>query len=168
MPDAVPEISLLAAVLATGLSAGLFHAFFYAIMPALRRTGDHAFVTVMQHINRVILNAWFAACFAGAPLFSLVAVISHLGAPWRPVLPWAVAGLVLNVAMVAVTIAANVPRNERLDRAGDPDTIADLAAVRAEFERPWVRWNTVRTALNIAAFGCLAWALLLHGRLTGG
>ena len=64
--------------------------------------------------------------------------------------------------MLAVTFAVNVPLNNRLNAAtGDP------AAARAAFEAPWVRWNLVRTVLNTAAFGCLCWALVLHGRLPG-
>jgi uncharacterized membrane protein len=42
---------------------------------------------------------------------------------------------------------------------------AVLAAVRAHFEATWVRWNIVRAVLNAGAFGCLLWALVVHGRL---
>jgi uncharacterized membrane protein len=37
--------------------------------------------------------------------------------------------------------------------------------VRGRFEAAWVRWNIVRTAANVASFGCLLWALVLHGRI---
>lgn len=44
--------------------------------------------------------------------------------------------------------------------------IADLAAVRERFhEARWVRWNLARAVASTAAFGCLAWALVLHGRI---
>jgi uncharacterized membrane protein len=42
-----------------------------------------------------------------------------------------------------------------------------LAAVREQFEAAWVRWNVVRTVACTLAFGCLSWALVLHGRLGG-
>jgi hypothetical protein len=63
----------------------------------------------------------------------------------------------------------NVPLNDDIKAAGDPDRIADLGAVRDAFhETRWVAWNVVRTILNTVAFGCLLWALVLHGRATGG
>ena len=37
-------------------------------------------------------------------------------------------------------------------------------AVRDDFVTPWVAWNIVRTVATTAAFGCLAWALVLRGR----
>jgi hypothetical protein len=30
---------------------------------------------------------------------------------------------------------------------------------------PWVAWNIVRTLASTAAFGSLAWALILRGRM---
>jgi hypothetical protein len=30
---------------------------------------------------------------------------------------------------------------------------------------PWVAWDIVRTLASTAAFGCLAWALVLRGRM---
>jgi uncharacterized membrane protein len=64
-----------------------------------------------------------------------------------------------------VTIAVNVPLNDELKAAGEPDRIADLAAVREQFdESRWARWNVARAVATTAAFGCLAWALVLHGR----
>jgi uncharacterized membrane protein len=70
---------------------------------------------------------------------------------------------VLYVLVLVVTMALNVPLNDRLDAAGS----ADPAAARAAFEDVWVRWNVVRSVLSVAAFGCLGWALVLHGRLAG-
>jgi Domain of unknown function (DUF1772) len=61
-------------------------------------------------------------------------------------------------------MAFNEPLNQDLVDAGDPSRIADPAGVRDDFEDPWVAWHIVRTVLSIAALGCLAYALLLHGR----
>ena len=42
-------------------------------------------------------------------------------------------------------------------------------AVRERFdETKWVRWNLVRAVATTVAFGCLTWALVLHGRMTQG
>jgi uncharacterized membrane protein len=59
-----------------------------------------------------------------------------------------------------------VPLNDQLMAAGEPDRIADFAAVRERFEASWVRWNVARAATNTAAFGLLAWALVLYGRVS--
>ena len=79
-------------------------------------------------------------------------------------LPWIVAALVLYVATLVITIGFNVPLNNELAAAGDADRIADLGAVRERFEASWVRWNIARAVASTAAFGCLIWALVLHGR----
>ena len=48
--------------------------------------------------------------------------------------------------------------------AGDPNRIGDLNAVRRMFnEARWVRWNKVRAVAATAAFGLLAWSLVLYG-----
>jgi uncharacterized membrane protein len=65
-----------------------------------------------------------------------------------------------------VTFGINIPLNDELDRAGDPDRIADLARVRSRFEGPWVAANIARTLLSTAAVGALARALFLNGRAT--
>lgn len=150
-------ITLLAGTVTTGLMAGLFAAFSYAIMPGLGRTDDATFVQSMQRINVAILNGWFGVCFGGALVFTVVALVAHRG---RAGLGWIVAGLLLYVAVLVVTFAVNVPLNDRLGAA-----TGAAAAAREAFERSWVRWNAVRTVLCTAAFGCLCWALVLHGRL---
>lgn len=153
--------ALVAAVLAAGLMAGLFAAFAYAVMPGLGRAGDAVFVESMQRINVAILNGWFGICFGGALVFPVLAALLHLGPDRRSALPWIAAGAGLYLLVLVVTFAVNVPLNDELAAATDP------AAAREAFEAVWVRWNVVRTVLNTSAFGCLTWALVLHGRLTG-
>lgn len=157
--------ALLAATLTVGLIAGLFYAYSCSVMPGLRRTDDRAFVEVMQRINVAIINGWFLACFLGGALLTALALVLHLRADGRPVVPWIAAGLVLYVAMLVITGRVNVPLNNELMAAGSPDSAAELAAVRERFEAKWVRWNLARTVLSAGAFGCLAWALVLHGRI---
>jgi uncharacterized membrane protein len=60
-----------------------------------------------------------------------------------------------------ITIAVNVPLNDAIKAATDPN----FAAVRERFhEARWAGWNLVRAVTSTAAFGCLAWALVVHGR----
>lgn len=149
--------SLLFAVITTGLMAGLFTAFAYAIMPALGKSSDHTFVEAMQKINTSILNGWFMLCFLGAVIAGVVAAILHFRtSAW----PWILAGVALYVVVLAITGMGNVPLNNQLEKAGN----AADAATRAHFETTWVRLNLARAIVNLAAFGCLSWALVLHGR----
>ncbi|MQA78973.1 MAG: DUF1772 domain-containing protein [Streptosporangiales bacterium] len=158
--DVLRLVVLVLAVLATGLHAGLYYTFAIAVMPGIGRTGDRTFVEATQHVNRAILNGWFALAFAGAPILSLVAALLHLGAGQRGALPWVAAGFALNLAVFVITMALNVPLNNALDRAGDPEHIADHGAVRTAFERPWSRLNVVRALVCLAAFAALTVALV--------
>jgi uncharacterized membrane protein len=165
--NALQGAALVAATTAMGLMAGVFWLYAHTIMPGLRRTDDRTFVGAFQAIDRAIINPWFMSLFIGALLLSGVSVALHLREDERSVLPWIVAALVLYVVVFVVTVGVNVPLNDELKAAGDPDRIADLAAVRERFdEAKWVRWNIARTVATTAAFGCLAWALVLHGRST--
>lgn len=156
--------ALAAATLTTGLMAGLYYAYAISVMLGLSRTDDRTFVSAMQQINVAILNPWFFVSFFGALVFTALAGVLHLPGDWRAVLPWIVAALVLYVATLVITIGFNVPLNNELAAAGDADRIANLAAVRERFEASWVRWNIARAVASTAAFGCLTWALVLHGR----
>jgi uncharacterized membrane protein len=156
--------TLAAATLTTGLMAGLYYAYAISVMPGLSRTDDRTFISAMQQINVAILNPWFFVIFFGALVFSALAGALHLQADWRGVLPWIAAALVLYIATLLITFGFNVPLNNELAAAGDPERIADLTAVREHFEASWVRWNMARAVASTAAFGCLIWALVLHGR----
>jgi len=163
--DALRAVSLMAATVSMGLVAGVFGLYAHTIMPGLGKTDDRTFVGAFQSIDRAIINPWFiGGGFFGALLFAILAAIAQIG---RDGLPWIAAALVLYLVAFAITIAINVPLNNGIKAAGDPDRIADLAAVRARFnEARWASWNLVRAVASTIAFGLLAWALVLHGRST--
>ena len=149
-------LTLFAATVTVGLSAGVFGLYAHTIMRGLGRTDDRTFVGAFQAIDRAIINPVFLLTFFGALVLSAVAVGLHLG---RRALPWIVVAAVLYLAVVVITMAVNVPLNDAIKAVGDPDWIADLAAVRANFhEARWIAWNLVRTAATTVAFGCLLWA----------
>jgi uncharacterized membrane protein len=58
-------------------------------------------------------------------VFTALAGVLHLPGDWRAVLPWIVAALVLYLATLVITIGFNVPLNNELASAGNPDRIAD-------------------------------------------
>jgi uncharacterized membrane protein len=165
--DAFRTLSLMAATMTVGLMAGVFGLYAHTIMPGLGRTDDRTFVGAFQSIDRAIINPWFmAGGFLGALVFTGLAAVLHLGEDERSVLPWVVVALVLYLAVFVTTLAVHVPLNNGIKAAGDPDRIADLATVRQRFdEATWNRWNVIRAVMSVVAFGCLAWALVLHGRI---
>jgi uncharacterized membrane protein len=152
-------LSLVAATVATGLSAGLFYAYSCSVMPGLGRTDDRTFVTAMRAINEAILNGWFALSTVGALLTTPLTVALHLTHP-SSIRLWAAAALLLQMLAVLVTARSNVPLNHALAAQDRHDRRYDLS--RAAFETPWNRWHQLRTLASIAAFGCLVVAVAMH------
>jgi uncharacterized membrane protein len=156
--DGLRALTLMAATISMGLVAGVFGLYGHTIMPGLKKTDDRTFVVAFQSIDRAIINPWFmGGGFLGALVFTAAAGIFNIG---EDALQWIVGAFVLYVAI-------NVPLNDAIKAAGEPDRIPDLRAVRAQFnESRWVRWNLVRVLASTTAFGCLAWALVVHGGST--
>jgi uncharacterized membrane protein len=163
--NALRTVSLMAATVSTGLVAGVFALYAHTIMPGLAKTDDRTFVGAFQSIDRAIINPWFiVGGFFGALVFTIVAAIANLG---EDGLPWTAAAFVLYLVGFIITMTINVPLNDGIKAAGDPDHITDLAAVRRRFnEARWTSWNLVRVVTSTTAFGLLAWALVLLGRST--
>ena len=158
-------ITLLGATITTGLATGAFALYAHTIMPGLKKTDDRTFVAAFQSMDRAIINPWFMlTAFGGALVLTIAALVTNLG---RDTLPWVAIALGLYVVAVVITLAVNVPLNDAIKAAGDPDRIPDLAAVRERFdEARWATFNVIRTLLSAGAFVSLAWALVVYGRLT--
>jgi uncharacterized membrane protein len=149
--DTLRDLSLAAALVTTGLMAGIYLAFSISVLPGLGRTDDRTFVAAMRGLNAAILNPLFLVVFLGPLPLGLVAAASRL--PDQDGLGWVAVALVLYVATLVVTGAVNVPLNDRLD-----DTEPESAA-RQLFETRWQSWNVVRAALCTASFVSLVPAL---------
>lgn len=152
---------LVVTTVATGLMAGVFAIYANAIMPGLRRTDDRTFVGAFQAVDRAIINPLFLATFM-LPVFGTgAAALLHLADGERDALPWCAAAFALYLFVFVSTVRVNVPRNDALKAAGEPDAIADLGAVRKAFdEHRWARWNLARALANTASFACLLGALV--------
>ncbi|GAA1397981.1 DUF1772 domain-containing protein [Catellatospora coxensis] len=155
-----------AATVTMGIMAGVFGLYAHTVMPGLRRTDDRTFVGAFQALDRAIINPWFMlGGFLGAFVFTAASVVLLLTGPGGAALAWAFAALVLYLLVLVITVAVNVPMNNAIKAAGDPDRITDLAGVRARFdEAKWARWNLVRTVATTAAVVCLAVMLVQNGR----
>jgi uncharacterized membrane protein len=157
------EVLLVASVVAVGLMAGFFYAYACSVMVGLERVDDRTFITTMQWINATVGNVAFAPAFFGALLLTIAAAgvaVPSRRSGWG----WVLTAAGLSAAAFLVTMTLNVPLNEQLAAAGHPEQISDLAAVRAAFEGPWVRWNLLRTTFATGSLIALVIALLAYGR----
>jgi uncharacterized membrane protein len=162
-------LSLVAATVTMGLTAGVMGLYAHTIMRGLGATDDRTFVGAFQAIDRAIINPLFMLTFFGALLLTGAAGFLHMRGDGdiRDVVPWVAVAGGLYLLAVIITMVVNVPLNDHIKAAGDPSRI-DVTAVRAAFhETRWVAWNIVRTVATSAAFLALCWSLVLHGRATG-
>ncbi len=160
--DVFRGVLLVLAAVSVGLMAGVFFSYAVAVMPGLARTDDRTFVGAFQAMDRAIINPLFLLVFVGTLAITVLAAAAHLGEESRAAVPWILAAAVLYIVVVVITARVNVPLNDAIKAAGDPDQI-DVAAVRERFsEATWVRWNIVRTVLTTVALACLAIALAVR------
>jgi uncharacterized membrane protein len=141
-----------AATVVTGLMAGVYFIYAIAIMPGLRRLDDSGFVAAFQATDRAIINPIFLlAFFAPTALCGISAFTERGELGYR----WIVAALVLNAAIVVITMAINVPLNDALKARGDVAGPEATAARQGFREGRWVAWNWFRTVANLGALVCL-------------
>ena len=152
------HVLLIAAILGTGIAAGVFYAFSGFVTQGLDRLQPSDAARAMQEINVTAVRApLMVDLFGTALLAGVVFVLALLGSlgggTW-----WAVAASVLYlVGAIGVTGAANVPRNNRL--ATTTTDAAALAAAWTAFRPGWQAWNHVRTLTS--ALACLGFTLAL-------
>ncbi|NMD57637.1 MULTISPECIES: anthrone oxygenase family protein [Tsukamurella] len=127
------------AALLSGVLAGFYFAY-GTVITAQRAVPDGA--DAMRRMNEAVERPPFLAIFLLAPLLALAAAIWLAvvgGADLRTVA--GVAGAVCAIAALVLTIAVNVPLNQRLT-AGTVEWV--------EYARIWGTWNLVRTWLCAA------------------
>ena len=156
-----PMLTLLivAAALGAATIGGVFFAFSTFVMRALGQLPPTQGVAAMQRINVVVLNPMFLGTFVGtAVLQALVAVLALFGWGSRPSTLLLIGAGLYIVGCFGVTIACNVPRNDRLMAL-----TAEAPAAHdywRTYLREWTVWNHVRTAAALAAAACGAAALV--------
>ena len=144
---------------ACGLVAGVWFAFSSFVTQGLDRAYARAAVTAMQGINKTAVGPVFMLAFLGTALLC-VAVVVWGGLNWSEArAKLAIAGSLLYLGgTFVVTMAANVPLNDRLERV-DPRG-GDVARAWQDYVGPWLAWNHVRTVTAIAAFALLLVAVV--------
>lgn len=147
----------LLACIGAGTVGGVFFAFSTFVMKALAQLPANQGVAAMQRINVVVLNPLFLGVFSTAVLAAGCVVASFIpwSAPRSPLL--LAAGLLYLAGTFFVTVAFNVPRNERLARINAESS--EAAVYWPVYVREWSMWNHLRTAASIASAACSAAAL---------
>jgi uncharacterized membrane protein len=145
------SIVLVVAGTLTALVAGLFFGFEVAVNGGLHRLKDPEYVGAMQSINVAILNPIFMLSFFGPVI--LLPLASFLYRDSSVALGLLVgASLLYIIGTFGLTIAGNVPLNERLasvDATSSSD--AEMSQARVQFEGRWNRLHSVRTLASSAA-----------------
>ncbi len=153
--DSAPRLLALALCLGAGTIGGVFFAFSAFVMRALTQLPPPAGVAAMQRINIVVLNPLFLGVFLGTTALAVGAAIAAC-VPWSASRsPLLLASSVLyGVGCFGVTMACNVPRNERLAKLDAGSNGA--ARYWPQYQREWLLWNHVRTAASLLAAVCAA------------
>lgn len=157
-------IATTAAAVSTATVGGIFYAFSTFVMKGLDRTEPVEALTAMRGINsEAQANAPFLILFIGSSLLALGVGIAAALRLSQPGGGYVLAGAVLGLVAFVVTMAFNVPLNNRLD-ALNPANLTTVEALREwrAYLVPWTAWNHVRTVAPV-----LGSALMVVGLLRG-
>lgn len=143
-------ILALLAALGSGMIAGSFFAFSTFVMRALARLPAAQGAAAMQSINIVVINPWFMAAFMGTTALCILLSVAALFMVAAPANFRLLIGSALYaVGTFGVTIAFNVPRNNKLARL--QPVSAEAADYWPRYVAEWSFWNHVRTVAALAA-----------------
>lgn len=147
-------LSLLTAILLTGLSAGLFYAWEVSVIPGTRQIPDHGYLEAMQSINRAILNPAFYLIFFGSLLFLFLSTYLQFMAGARLSAYFLLAAMLTYlIGTVGITVFGNVPMNESLDAVHLQELSSQsLHELRTAYEGKWNQWHRLRTIFAVLAF----------------
>lgn len=151
-------VLLWAAVLGSGLIAGVYFAFSAFIMRAFGTIAEERAITAMNAINTAIVKSSFMPLFFGSTIVSVVLIV-------LAVLHWGdagsamslTAGVIYFLGMFVCTATFNVPLNNAL--AGVRETNTDAHDVWSRYLRTWTNWNHLRTVCSLATCAICVWVL---------
>jgi len=135
-----------ASAICAALVGGVFFAFSTFVMRALASMPSAQGILAMQRINVTVINPLFLGAFLGT--VPLLAVTAFLARGDGHAFGWLLASfLVYLVGSVGVTMAFNVPRNDRL--APLPPDSPQAASYWPMYVREWLLWNHVRCVASL-------------------
>ena len=147
------QMTLSLATLLCSLVAGFLFAFAIVVMPGIKQLTDREYIRAFQVMDGIIQRNQpiFVLIWIGSIVAILAVVVlgvSQLNGFNRFLL--IVAAAIYLVGVQLPTGIVNVPLNNQL-QALDVETMTepDQQKARQNFELPWNKWNTIRTALAI-------------------
>ncbi|RJF90538.1 DUF1772 domain-containing protein [Sphingomonas cavernae] len=150
------SIAQLVAALGCALIAGTFFAFSTFVMQSLASRPPVEGMAAMQAINQIILRSAFLSVFLGTALLCAALAVYALIARDAHATRIVAASFFYVVGTLGVTMWANVPRNNALDRA-DP-VARESVGLWQRYVREWTLWNHVRTiAATISTALFIGW-----------
>ena len=148
-------IVLILSILFTGLTAGLCFTWFNAVTPGIGRLDNISFLKAFQAMNRAIINSQFMIIFMGPTILLFVNAVlfrTNNTTFWL----FLIAAIIFFIGIGLLTVFGNVPLNEMLDNSNlESLSKLELQTLRNNFENPWNRWHTLRTASSITSFSLL-------------
>lgn len=152
MEISIKSLTLLTAVVLTGLSAGLFYAWMVSVIPGTRKVVDITYLESMQSINRAILNPAFYLIFMGSPLALIFSTVQNYNSGttfWYLFF----ATLIYVLGTLGVTMFGNVPLNDTLDAISLAElSDGQLSEFRNDYEEKWNRLHLIRTVFSVLSF----------------
>jgi len=153
-----------AAILLSGLLAGLMYGYDCSIVKGLAILPDEQYLQAFRSFNTTIQNPYFMISFIGSLLVLPVATwLSYHHNNSLTFYLLLTASLLYVIGVFGVTIGFNVPLNEQLDNFPLLNaTTDDISAMRKAFERPWNKYHTIRTVASIISFFLSILSLVKH------
>ncbi len=152
-----------AAIILTGLSAGLCFNWSNTIVPGIARLDNPGFLQAFQEMNRAIINPAFLIVFFGPVLFHIGNMFFLRSLPNHVKIMILTAGLLYFIGLVLVTIFGNVPINEVLDKTDlSLASSEELRNMRDLFEQKWARLHLIRTWSSFFSFALLVGAAIIN------
>lgn len=161
------KIVLVAATTTTAMLAGIFYGWSVSVIPGIAKLSNTEYLNAFQAMNRAILNPLFFLVFMGTVLLLPLAAYLNYSQPASMRFWLIVAAAVLYiVGTFGITMFANVPMNEALDKFNMATASEEAKEMqRTIFEGPWNRLHHIRTFIGIVATVLMIIACLLPPKL---
>ena len=148
------QIVQFAAILLTGLLAGLFYGYDCSVIKGLGNLQDDVYLQSFQSINKAIQTPYFFISFMGSlVVLPMAAFLSYKNCSLATFYLLLTATLIYIIGVFGVTIFSNVPLNDHMARFPISSATAnEIAAMRKAFEKPWNASHTIRTIAAVISF----------------
>lgn len=158
MTDTYTRTLTIATTIGAGLSAGVYLAFSTLVMKGIRGLPPFQAISAMKGINKAAPgNPLLMLVLFGTGLLCVPLIISGFQHRGEPASGWQIAGAVLFLIGMLITIMYHVPHNDELMKA-DP-TVTGASATWRHFYAGWIAWNHARTLASFGATVSLVLAL---------